>query len=159
MERMWRGRAGHTWGWRYLVAMLQILSWGALVARQDWGCLRHGGRAGKAQLDYRDALEKSLKFFEAQRSGKLPPSQRVTWRGDSGMSDGLAQDVSQPWPMLLRVHVLSQCSPNVPTLVHYGFLFSWPYSMAAQHFRNISRSVASSRTAMWYPSSNFRIWV
>lgn len=51
----------------------------------------HAGRKG---LDYRDALEKSLKFFEAQRSGKLPPTQRVTWRGDSGMSDGLAQGVS-----------------------------------------------------------------
>ena len=56
--------------------------------------LHGGGGTDKAeQLDYQDALEKSLKFFEAQRSGKLPPSQRVTWRGDSGMSDGLAQDV------------------------------------------------------------------
>ncbi|GAB2209884.1 hypothetical protein Droror1_Dr00027109 [Drosera rotundifolia] len=38
--------------------------------------------------DYADALEKSLLFFEGQRSGKLPSDQRLTWRGDSGMSDG-----------------------------------------------------------------------
>ncbi|KAJ8476759.1 hypothetical protein OPV22_020486 [Ensete ventricosum] len=34
------------------------------------------------------ALTKSLLFFEAQRSGKLPPNQRVTWRGDSALNDG-----------------------------------------------------------------------
>lgn len=38
--------------------------------------------------DYSDALFKSLKYFEAQRSGKLPSSQRVSWRGDSGINDG-----------------------------------------------------------------------
>lgn len=37
---------------------------------------------------YSDALEKSLLFFEGQRSGKLPPNQRLTWRADSGLSDG-----------------------------------------------------------------------
>ncbi|XP_078446147.1 endoglucanase 8-like [Wolffia australiana] len=38
--------------------------------------------------DYALALEKSLLFFEGQRSGKLPPSQRLSWRGDSGLHDG-----------------------------------------------------------------------
>ncbi|KAK6948006.1 Glycoside hydrolase family 9 [Dillenia turbinata] len=38
--------------------------------------------------DYADALEKSILFFEGQRSGKLPSNQRLTWRGDSGLSDG-----------------------------------------------------------------------
>ncbi|KAL8057130.1 hypothetical protein ABFX02_04G164500 [Erythranthe guttata] len=42
-------------------------------------------------FDYGDALDKTLLFFEAQRSGKLPASQRVKWRGDSGLSDGYAQ--------------------------------------------------------------------
>lgn len=37
---------------------------------------------------YSDALEKSILFFEGQRSGKLPPDQRLRWRGDSGLSDG-----------------------------------------------------------------------
>ncbi|PIN24149.1 Cellulase [Handroanthus impetiginosus] len=43
--------------------------------------------------NYRDALMKSIMFFEGQRSGKLPPSQRITWRGDSGLSDGSALHV------------------------------------------------------------------
>ncbi|XP_056158884.1 endoglucanase 4-like [Syzygium oleosum] len=38
--------------------------------------------------DYGDALSKSILFFEGQRSGKLPSSQRLTWRKDSGLQDG-----------------------------------------------------------------------
>jgi Glycosyl hydrolase family 9 len=45
-------------------------------------------------LDYRDALTKSFLYFEAQRSGHLPYNQRVTWRGHSGLTDGLEQGVS-----------------------------------------------------------------
>lgn len=45
-------------------------------------------------FDYADAFDKSLLFFEAQRSGKLPSTQRVKWRADSGLSDGYKQGVS-----------------------------------------------------------------
>ncbi|MBA0881254.1 hypothetical protein Goshw_028236 [Gossypium schwendimanii] len=38
--------------------------------------------------DYHDALRKSILFFEGQRSGKLPPDQRVKWRRDSALRDG-----------------------------------------------------------------------
>ncbi|XP_024366977.1 endoglucanase 7 [Physcomitrium patens] len=38
--------------------------------------------------DYGDALDKAVKYFEAQRSGRLPPGHRVSWRGDSGLHDG-----------------------------------------------------------------------
>lgn len=41
-----------------------------------------------ASHDYGDALTKSILFFEGQRSGKLPPTQRMTWRKDSGLQDG-----------------------------------------------------------------------
>ncbi|KAL1542750.1 Beta-glucosidase cel3A [Salvia divinorum] len=37
--------------------------------------------------DYRDALAKSILFFQGQRSGRLPP-QDISWRGSSGLSDG-----------------------------------------------------------------------
>ncbi|XP_030453886.2 endoglucanase 1-like [Syzygium oleosum] len=43
--------------------------------------------------DYSEALEKSILFFEGQRSGKLPPTQRLTWRGNSGLSDGSSYHV------------------------------------------------------------------
>ena len=45
-------------------------------------------------FSYGDALDRSLMFFEAQRSGKLPLQQRVKWRGDSGLKDGFQQGVS-----------------------------------------------------------------
>src|SRR3982751_6543922 len=35
-----------------------------------------------------EALQKSLFFYEAQRSGDLPATNHVNWRGDSGMNDG-----------------------------------------------------------------------
>ncbi|KAL3690317.1 hypothetical protein R1sor_016626 [Riccia sorocarpa] len=38
--------------------------------------------------DYKDALSKTFLFYEAQRSGKLPETQRVKWRNDSGLTDG-----------------------------------------------------------------------
>jgi len=42
-----------------------------------------GGR-----FNYAEALQKSLYFYEAQRSGKLPATNRVYWRGDSALTDG-----------------------------------------------------------------------
>ncbi|KAK4483913.1 hypothetical protein RD792_011122 [Penstemon davidsonii] len=47
---------------------------------------------GNVQGDqnYRDALAKSILFFQGQRSGRLPPfpAQEITWRANSGLSDG-----------------------------------------------------------------------
>ncbi|KAK2991239.1 hypothetical protein RJ640_000470 [Escallonia rubra] len=39
--------------------------------------------------NYRDALAKSILFFQGQRSGRLPPAQQVNWRSSSGLLDGL----------------------------------------------------------------------
>lgn len=38
--------------------------------------------------DYEKLIHLSILFFEAQRSGPLPTTQRVPWRGDSGLHDG-----------------------------------------------------------------------
>ncbi|KAF6173020.1 hypothetical protein GIB67_006396 [Kingdonia uniflora] len=43
--------------------------------------------------DYGQALSKSILFFEAQRSGYLPSSQRVKWRANSGLEDGKTSGV------------------------------------------------------------------
>ncbi|KAF9592463.1 hypothetical protein IFM89_014953 [Coptis chinensis] len=40
--------------------------------------------------NYEDALQKSILFFEGQRSGKLPPNQRLKWRCDSALKDGFS---------------------------------------------------------------------
>lgn len=54
---------------------------GSLFFNRDYNC------------DYKEALSKAILFFEGQRAGKLPPSQRVTWRGDSALADGLPENV------------------------------------------------------------------
>ncbi|XP_057865446.2 endoglucanase 20 [Cryptomeria japonica] len=77
-------------------------------------------------IDYQDALEKAILFFEGQRSGKLPSNQRVTWRGDSALSDGslanvdlrggyydAGDNVKFVWPMSFTVTMLSWAA------VHY----------------------------------------
>ncbi|ERN11259.1 hypothetical protein AMTRI_Chr04g242910 [Amborella trichopoda] len=45
-------------------------------------------------IDYKDALSKSIVFLEAQRSGRLPPNNRVPWRGHSGLQDGALANVN-----------------------------------------------------------------
>ncbi|XP_010533541.1 PREDICTED: endoglucanase 1-like [Tarenaya hassleriana] len=57
-----------------------------------WSLVIKGGRGFTSQ-DYRDALEKSILFFEGQRSGRLPPDQRLSWRGHSALSDGSSYHV------------------------------------------------------------------
>ena len=49
-----------------------------------------------AAFNYADALAKSIIYFEGQRSGKLPPGNRMPWRGDSGLTDGAQHNVIMP---------------------------------------------------------------
>ncbi|WVZ85780.1 hypothetical protein U9M48_032657 [Paspalum notatum var. saurae] len=49
--------------------------------------------AADGHPDYADALGKAILFFQGQRSGQLPPDQAVTWRSNSGLSDGSAANV------------------------------------------------------------------
>ena len=37
--------------------------------------------------DYADAIRKSILFYEAQRSGRLPANNRIPWRYDSALDD------------------------------------------------------------------------
>jgi hypothetical protein len=50
-------------------------------------------------FNYGTALQKSLFFYETQRSGPLPQDNRVSWRGDSGLSDGadVGVDLTGGW--------------------------------------------------------------
>lgn len=73
-----------------------------------------------ASHNYRDALTKSILFFEGQRSGKLPPNQRLNWRRDSGLSDGAALHVclclfffiSLVFLVHVHVHIFYFCREN-----------------------------------------------
>jgi endoglucanase len=50
-------------------------------------------------FNYGEALQKSLFFYEAQRSGDLPATNRVNWRGDSALQDGadVGLDLTGGW--------------------------------------------------------------
>ena len=45
------------------------------------------------RAEYASALDKSILFFDLQRSGRLPSWQRLKWRGNSGLNDGRNQGV------------------------------------------------------------------
>ena len=49
--------------------------------------------ANGGDFNYKEALTKSIIFFEAQRSGKLPSTGRLGWRGDSALDDGKLANV------------------------------------------------------------------
>lgn len=46
------------------------------------------GTKGTGKYNYGEALQKSVLFYELQRSGDLPEKVRCNWRGDSGLDDG-----------------------------------------------------------------------
>ncbi|MCM1298639.1 MAG: glycoside hydrolase family 9 protein [Firmicutes bacterium] len=49
---------------------------------------KYEGTAGTGDFNYGEALQKSLIFYELQRSGKLSGNERTNWRGDSALNDG-----------------------------------------------------------------------
>lgn len=46
------------------------------------------GEKSTGKYNYGEALQKSLLFYELQRSGDLPEEVRCNWRGDSALKDG-----------------------------------------------------------------------
>lgn len=50
--------------------------------------------SSKISYDFGEVLSKSLLFYEAQRSGKLPENNRIPWRGDSALHDVTQDDKS-----------------------------------------------------------------
>lgn len=55
--------------------------------------------AADNQQNYAELLQKSILFYEARRSGKLPDNSRLNWRGDSGLDDGkgAGRDLTGGW--------------------------------------------------------------
>ncbi len=57
------------------------------------------GIEGTGDYNYGEALQKSILFYELQRSGDLPEKTRCNWRGDSGLDDGadVGLDLTGGW--------------------------------------------------------------
>lgn len=51
------------------------------------------------KYNYDEVLMKSILFYEAQRSGKLPDDNRIPWRGDSSLLDAgdNGEDLTGGW--------------------------------------------------------------
>ncbi|KVI06694.1 Glycoside hydrolase, family 9 [Cynara cardunculus var. scolymus] len=86
----------------------------------------HGAQA---KQNYKDALAKSILFFQGQRSGRLPTSQKLSWRSISGLSDGSLAHNSKPLgPQLENVRVairwgadyLIKCATATPGVLYVG---------------------------------------
>ncbi|MBM7493279.1 chitodextrinase [Micromonospora luteifusca] len=58
-----------------------------------------GPASAAPAFNYAEALQKSLFFYEAQQSGRLPDWNRVSWRGDSALTDGanVGLDLTGGW--------------------------------------------------------------
>jgi endoglucanase len=72
-----------------------------LITSSCYGLLNQPQTAEAADgtYNYAEALQKSILFYEAQRSGKLPADNRISWRGDSGLKDGadVGKDLTGGW--------------------------------------------------------------
>lgn len=78
-----------------LVPWLLVLGFGSLCLDVAGPGAARGADAPAADKNkpaaahnYAEALQKSIFFYECQRSGKLPAEKRVSWRGHSGLQDG-----------------------------------------------------------------------
>lgn len=76
-------------------ARKSILNTGNLTAAGSG----YEGIEGTGKYNYGEALQKSLLFYELQRSGELPEEVRCNWRGDSCLSDGsdVGLDLTGGW--------------------------------------------------------------
>lgn len=72
-----------------------VLNTGELTAKGNG----YEGTKGSGKYNYGEALQKSLLFYELQRSGDLPEEVRCNWRGDSCLTDGsdVNLDLSGGW--------------------------------------------------------------
>ncbi|KAK3104208.1 hypothetical protein FSP39_025314 [Pinctada imbricata] len=76
------------------------------------------------KYDYGDVLGKSILFYEAQRSGKLPATNRVHWRADSALNDkGLnGEDLTGGWYDAGDNIKFGYPMANVVTMLNWGLL-------------------------------------
>lgn len=74
---------------RRMHVVLRVAAGSLLV----WAWLVSAAALALTATDYASALDKSILFFDVQRSGKLPSWQRVTWRANSALTDGKTSNV------------------------------------------------------------------
>ena len=93
--------------------------------------------------DYDDALTKSILFYEAQRSGKLPANNRIPWREDSALNDQgqMGEDLTGGW-----YDAGDHVKFNFPqaasvTVLAWGILSFWDGYVQAGELDNVLDSI------------------
>ncbi|GIF72578.1 glycoside hydrolase family 9 protein [Asanoa siamensis] len=94
--RRFRPARSEPWPRRVLAAAAALvtgLTLGAVAAPAS------AAVAAAPAFNYAEALQKSLLFYEAQQSGPKPSWNRVSWRGDSALTDGadVGLDLTGGW--------------------------------------------------------------
>lgn len=81
-----------------LIALL-ILTLTTTLITPNSRCEATEDKQVESNFNYGEALQKSIMFYEFQRSGKLPADKRENWRADSGMNDGsdVGVDLTGGW--------------------------------------------------------------
>ncbi|XP_055958520.1 endoglucanase E-4-like [Patella vulgata] len=69
------------------------------VDHQKVPAVPHISGLQSTKYNYAEVLEKSILFYEAQRSGKLPKNNRIPWRADSALGDkgDAGEDLTGGW--------------------------------------------------------------
>ena len=80
----------------------------------------HAAPSPSGEFDYAEALQDSMFFYAAQRSGQLPPDNPVDWRGDSDLADGADNGVN-----------LTGGYHDAGDLVKFGLPEAWAMNMLA----------------------------
>jgi len=80
----------------------------------------HAAPSTTGAFDYAEALQDSMFFYQAQRSGQLPPDNAVDWRGDSDLADGADNGVN-----------LTGGYHDAGDLVKFGLPEAWTMNMLA----------------------------
>jgi endoglucanase len=93
----------------------------------------HAQPSTTGAFDYTEALQDSMFFYEAQRSGQLPPDNEVDWRGDSNLSDGSDNGVN-----------LTGGYHDAGDLVKFGLPEAWAMNMLAWSLLDYSAGYADA---------------
>ncbi len=91
------------------------------------------------QYNLPEVLHKSILFYEAQRSGALPPTNRIPWRGDSALSDQGqdGEDLTGGWYDAGDLVKFGFPMAGSVTVLTYGLLEFWDAYEASGELDNM----------------------
>ncbi|WP_455715967.1 glycoside hydrolase family 9 protein [Anaerosporobacter sp.] len=95
--------------------------------------------------NYGDALEKSVMFYDFQKSGKLPENQRNNWRGDSGLADGADVGLDLTGGMY-------DCGDHVKfnlPMAYTSTMLAWSYLESTDIYKNSGQDVYLLENIKW----------